>query len=115
MTKSDSEWDQRVLCSDGNCIGIIGADGRCKTCGAPYDGVLPDPAVDSGLTGNPGDDSPADQQILEADDAMVDEPTAEAETADPDWADRILCVDENCIGVVGPNGRCKECGKRYPG
>ena len=38
MAKSDSEWDQRVLCSDGNCIGVIGADGRCKVCGTPYDG-----------------------------------------------------------------------------
>lgn len=23
----------RVLCSDGNCIGVIGPDGRCKVCG----------------------------------------------------------------------------------
>ncbi|HBD09328.1 MAG TPA: hypothetical protein DCZ69_13805 [Syntrophobacteraceae bacterium] len=29
------DWDQRVLCSDGNCIGVIGPDGRCKECGKP--------------------------------------------------------------------------------
>jgi hypothetical protein len=31
----DPDWDSRVLCSDGNCIGVIGADGRCKVCGKP--------------------------------------------------------------------------------
>jgi hypothetical protein len=30
-------WENRVLCSDGNCIGVIGPDGRCKECGKPYD------------------------------------------------------------------------------
>lgn len=28
-------WCSRVLCSDGTCIGIIGADGNCKECGRP--------------------------------------------------------------------------------
>lgn len=27
----------RVLCNDGNCIGIIGSDGRCKVCGKPFE------------------------------------------------------------------------------
>jgi len=31
------------------------------------------------------------------------------------WADRRLCSDGNCIGVIGPGGRCKECGKPYTG
>ncbi len=31
-----SQWSRRRLCSDGNCIGVIGADGRCKECGKPY-------------------------------------------------------------------------------
>ena len=26
-------FDERVLCIDGNCIGIIGDDGRCNNCG----------------------------------------------------------------------------------
>ena len=25
----------RRLCSDGNCIGLIGADGNCNVCGQP--------------------------------------------------------------------------------
>jgi hypothetical protein len=26
-------WDDRALCPDGACIGVIGADGRCTVCG----------------------------------------------------------------------------------
>ena len=26
-------WDQRELCPDGACVGVIGDDGLCKTCG----------------------------------------------------------------------------------
>ncbi len=32
-----------------------------------------------------------------------------------DFADRKLCSDGACIGVIGPDGRCKECGKPYTG
>jgi preprotein translocase subunit YajC len=30
-----------------------------------------------------------------------------------DLEDRILCSEGSCIGVVGPDGRCKSCGKIY--
>ena len=30
-----------------------------------------------------------------------------------DWENRVLCSDESCIGIIGPDGRCKECGKPY--
>jgi hypothetical protein len=32
---------------------------------------------------------------------------------DEDWGKRMLCVDESCIGTIGPDGRCRECGKPY--
>jgi len=32
-----------------------------------------------------------------------------------DWEKRILCIDESCIGTIGPDGRCRECGKPYDG
>ena len=32
---------------------------------------------------------------------------------DEDWKNRILCSDESCIGTIGPNGKCRECGKPY--
>jgi hypothetical protein len=31
------DWDQRILCSDESCIGIIGTDGKCKACGKPLE------------------------------------------------------------------------------
>ena len=34
------DWENRTLCSDESCIGVIGPDGRCKECGKPYDGTL---------------------------------------------------------------------------
>jgi hypothetical protein len=33
---TDLDWEQRRLCSDESCIGVIGPDGRCKECGKPY-------------------------------------------------------------------------------
>ena len=38
----NQEWENRVLCSDESCIGTIGPDGRCRECGLPYEGILPD-------------------------------------------------------------------------
>ena len=34
---------------------------------------------------------------------------------DEDWEKRILCVDESCIGTIGHDGRCRECGKPHDG
>jgi hypothetical protein len=34
--EADGDWESRRLCGDGNCIGVIGPDGRCKECGRPY-------------------------------------------------------------------------------
>jgi len=38
-SKSEAELfqDKRILCSDGNCIGVIGPDGRCSECGKPIE------------------------------------------------------------------------------
>ena len=115
MAKSDSEWDQRVLCSDGNCIGIIGADGRCRECGTPYDGEVASPAVEP-HTDNDGVDSiPADEQMTVEDAPADDYAAVGSEGSDESWENRTLCADESCIGVIGPDGRCKECGKPYTG
>jgi len=32
----DTDFDNRVLCSDGACIGVIDEKGVCKVCGKPY-------------------------------------------------------------------------------
>jgi hypothetical protein len=113
MAKSDSEWEQRVLCSDGNCIGIIGADGRCKECGTPYDGDLPAPAAEDHPDDDGVDGLSAGQQVTVEDAPADDYPAVDSDASDDSWENRTLCADESCIGVIGPDGRCKECGKPY--
>ena len=103
---NSSDWDDRVLCSDGNCIGVIGPDGHCKECGKKYEGDdLPDmssASEDEDQTEAQGDDPSAET-------AEMDE--ADAAPVDDEWENRVLCADGNCIGVIGPDGNCKECGK----
>lgn len=101
-----TEWDQRQLCPDGACVGVIGSDGTCKVCGraAPNwgdernRGLVAD-AVDE----DADDDADDDENPAEADD------TAEPVPGDPDWEERKLCPDEACIGVIGDDGKCKVC------
>lgn len=115
MAKSDKDWDQRVLCSDGNCIGIIGADGRCKLCGLPYDGELAS-SVEA-VDGNDDGLDNVSENAHEIGDAdhFTEDAQHRSDAPDDAWEQRTLCIDESCIGVVGPNGRCNECGKPYPG
>ena len=98
-SQDDSDWTNRTLCSDESCIGVVGPDGRCKECGLPYEGFIPRTAG-TGEMDAPREDDPETGVPDE------DEP-------DTDWENRILCMDESCIGVVGPDGRCKECGLPY--
>lgn len=114
MTKEeiDRNWENRVLCSDESCIGVIGPNGQCKECGRPFEGKLPadfDPE-DSGTWSEDNDTVDPD-----ATDEYTQDPNQETETEEPDdeWSQRTLCSDESCIGVIGPDGRCKECGKPY--
>jgi len=41
-SKEDEEgamdFSSRILCSDGNCIGVINEQGVCSECGKPYTG-----------------------------------------------------------------------------
>lgn len=32
------DFSRRILCSDGNCIGVINEQGFCKVCGKKYTG-----------------------------------------------------------------------------
>lgn len=109
----DLEWENRVLCSDESCIGTIGPDGRCRECGMRYEGELP-----SGLEEQPDEAVFAPQDDVDDwDDEEVDDPSESdgdgVSDSDDEWARRTLCRDESCIGVIGEDGRCKECGKPY--
>ena len=104
-TANDSNrWEDRILCSDGNCIGVIGADGRCKECGKKYEGELPEnSAVEK------EDPAEVENEAIPAE--TPEKYSSEESPADDDWEHRVLCSDGNCIGVIGPDGKCKECGK----
>lgn len=111
-----TDWENRVLCSDGNCIGVIGRDGRCKECGKSYEGDLPFSDTGSG-TDDRVDTDDSDVRPTNDPAAAPGDPLAQSqsENDDPDWENRKLCSDGNCIGVIGPDGKCKECGKPYSG
>jgi hypothetical protein len=92
------DWEKRTLCSDESCIGTIGPDGKCKECDKPYEGKL-----SAGHSKSKLKDIPKEEQNQVS--------LADADTADDDWDRRVLCSDEACIGVIGPDGKCKECRK----
>jgi hypothetical protein len=84
--ESALDLETRDLCPDGACIGVLGADGRCGECGRS-------------ATGGPDEERPRKADLAEA-------------QADPDFdSDRELCPDGACIGVLGSDGRCRECGR----
>lgn len=114
-TQKTSDWDKRILCSDGNCIGIIGPDGKCKECGKPYEGELPEGFMQDSAATPPTTPADAEKSGSHETEAEISQSAAETSPTpdDSDWDQRILCSDGNCIGVIGPDGRCKECGKPY--
>ena len=111
----DIEWENRVLCSDESCIGVIGSDGRCNECGKIYEGhkntfdnESPQAAAES--RPEPEPDTEPDTNSREA----IEEKEETIKTdIDSGWENRVLCGDESCIGVIGLDGRCNECGKIY--
>jgi hypothetical protein len=90
------EAEGRVLCADGACIGVVGEDGRCKVCGQPA-GAAGGALAPGGVADEVGGA------------AVIDE--VERPEEDEDFAERRLCPDDACIGVLGPDGRCKVCGR----
>lgn len=116
MDQPADEWDRRILCSDGNCIGVIGADGNCKVCGKPHEGELPlPPDTDPAAPDAADAETSADQPMAEKSDVFEAAPSTSPDAEDDLWENRRLCIDGNCIGVIGPDGRCNECGKPYTG
>lgn len=96
-----TEWDQRQLCSDGACVGVIGPDGTCNVCGR--------------AAANWGDERKRGLVELEdqVEPSRTEEPAAESESpaADPAWHERRLCPDGSCVGVIGDDGKCRVCGR----
>jgi len=101
MSAGELDLEGRRLCPDGACVGVIGADGRCRVCGRRDDG-----AQQGVATAWDEEDADADAEADADADADADA-HANAEDADEE---RRLCPDEGCVGLVGEDGRCKICG-----
>ena len=114
-TPTDIDWERRTLCVDESCIGVIGPDGKCKECGKPFTGQQKENIPST----HDGDKSSYEKSHAndEQDESPPEEDRTEDEEdetlSDIDWETRTLCLDESCIGVIGPDGRCKECGKPF--
>jgi hypothetical protein len=107
--QTDLEWERRTLCSDESCIGVIGSDGRCKECGLPYtDGPFEN--IQQTSEESDFEESVEDEGADEDMEEFLEDEDGETIT-DLEWEQRTLCSDESCIGIIGPDGRCKECGK----
>jgi hypothetical protein len=100
-TQAGINWKNRTLCSDGNCIGVIGDDGICKECGTPYKGKITryGPTQPMPEYATKPETEPEEPQNI-----------ADSEPDDTGWENRTLCSDESCIGIIGGDGLCKECG-----
>ena len=103
-TEEHFDPENRWLCPNGACTGLLGPDGKCKACGAQ--GEVPTPYRD------------AHQPLLFKGEeplppvAPIAATATETATATGDeWDDRQLCPDGSCTGVIGADGRCKECGR----
>jgi len=114
-TEADMDWENRALCIDESCIGTIGLNGRCSVCGKPLDSMdaadiqYQEAQVDNSVF---EDEPPVEihnkDEVVEMVEADEDETIF---SSDMQWENRTLCSDESCIGAIGPDGKCKECGK----
>lgn len=139
---SVDEWDQRELCPDGACTGVIGRDGTCKVCGHVATnwgdertrGLKEEPAAaaeepeaeataledESDYDGEDYADEDDDEYEEDEDDEADENGDAPSDNAGhaaaSGWEDdRQLCPDGTCIGVIGDDGKCKVCGTRAIG
>lgn len=114
------DWNERQLCSDGGCIGVIGDDGRCKVCGkagkravksAPARAAAPitAPITAPIAAAPPKISEPAAENAVPPDDPEL--LAAADDLAASLLEDRKLCPDGACVGVIGSDGKCKLCGK----
>lgn len=124
-----SEWEQRQLCSDGACVGVIGGDGTCKVCGraAPNwgderkRGLLETSADEAAAEDGEDDEYEDDDEDYEDDDEESDEAdegdeddgviAAKSAPGGEDWSKRQLCPDGTCVGLLGADGKCNVCGR----
>jgi hypothetical protein len=94
------EWDERQLCPDGACVGVIGPDGTCKVCGRaapnwgderkrglidpPDDEDAAEASADSTLVSDDDEDDDDLDDDEDSDDEDDDEDYDDEDDAEPD-------------------------------
>jgi hypothetical protein len=108
------EWDQRQLCPDGSCVGVIGPDGTCKVCGraAPNWGDerkrgLIDPPEDDDEERDIHDEEDDDYDYDASgegddDDDEDDEDGGEDDDGDDDEVVEAAAASEHAVAGAGP-------------
>ncbi len=106
-----AEWNERRLCVDGACIGLLGDDGLCKVCGKAGSKAKPAAAKPAPAT----DDAALEAAAADLAGSALDGEVAAIAPAvginEGDLEARKLCPDGACVGVIGSDGNCKVCGK----
>jgi hypothetical protein len=102
------EWEQRTLCPDDTCIGVLGPDGRCCICGLRGD--LSRPQHFGLPISSPSVKDEADLAPAEAADSSHS--NAEHPGDEDDFVRRELCPNDSCIGVLSATGSCPLCGSQ---
>lgn len=98
--------EERVPCTDDMCVGIIGPNGKCGVCGRagtppPRPAQPPHPHDDLHEAASPAAE-------------LAPAPAAEADPEpDPDPDERVPCLDDMCVGILSPQGKCGTCGKTW--
>lgn len=95
--------DERRLCPDGSCTGLLDIDGRCKVCGRV------DESVRSRAKAAPAARAEADADAGEDEDE--DHDNGDGADDEDDDGDRELCPDGSCTGLIGDDGKCRVCGR----
>jgi hypothetical protein len=90
VRKPDPDLDGESPCADARCVGSIGSDGRCSECKRTRDEVKADEDSMSSwsfsTTGTDAGELPYDER-------------------------RQPCPNLACLGMIGRDGYCVECGR----
>lgn len=93
----DFNPEERILCPNENCIGLLAETGICTICQQSFstDQVIHKNKVSEEVVFGINEPFPSQETKTLVDTSSLEE--------------RQLCNDENCIGLV-ENKRCKVCG-----
>ena len=98
------DLEQRELCPDGSCTGVIGDNGCCRQCGLASDGS----GVPCGERVQARDEDGGEDEGQGGDDEGEEDGAGTGAALDEE---RELCLDGTCVGLIGADRRCKVCGR----